>query len=734
MSSLWSRFAHVKSVSDHPDAVEEVASQSSAKQAGVAIPVITETESPGGLSLTEGSAGGLGRHLGVVSCTLLIIGRIIGTGIFSTPSSILSSTGSVGASLLLWVLGFILSFCGLFIWPEFGTMFPKSGGEKVYLEAVYTRPRYLVTIIFAANAILLGFTASGCIVFASNILVAAGKTATTWSERGIALGVIFFATVLHGFTPQTGVRIMNILTAFKIAILVFIVVSGWVVLSGRTNIKDPYANFRDAFYAAATFKAYAGWSNVNYVLNDVRNPVRTLKIAGLLGLGICTLLYILANVAYFAAATKTEIEDSGVTVAALFFKNVFGTKAERALSVFVALSALGNVITVTFAAARVNQELAKEGIPLPLGNRFWASNWPMGTSPLPGLIIHLIPSVVVILAPPMSVAYPFILDVGGYPVQIINFFIVIGLFYLRWKKPHLERPFKVWWPLAVFYFAVAVFLMIAPFLPPTNGVGDTPPLPYYLYCLVGIGVALFGVAYWAGWRVLLPRVFGYELVPRKEVLEDGTFVTVLRTQRRGDVAGDGGGGDDEGGVGGDEGGSGTGDSDGDDTPTGTPRLVPLSPSSNSSVSLGKSSATAYGYGGGESIVIPCGQLFAGRSAGGGTRDQIFGGRSYGSGYPGITERGVSGRGFPFWFWPVVWSDTAADSQPYLNGSEYGDAYNSSRFGGSLMEATFISNNSSPNTTFHVLSDNSTVTSLIQSIDCELFALPLPVELFLAHGV
>ncbi|KAI6039969.1 amino acid transporter, partial [Pisolithus marmoratus] len=426
MSSLWSRYIHVKPASD-PDAVEEVASQSS-------------------------SAGGLGSHLGVVSCTLLIVGRIIGTGIFSTPSSILSSTGSVGASLLLWVLGSILSFCGLFIWLEFGTMFPKSGGEKVV-------------------------TASGCIHPRP-----AGKTATTWSERGIALGVIFFVTILHGLTPQTGVRIMNILAAFKIAILVFIVVSGWVVLSGRTSIQDPHANFRNAFVgsstssnscATATFKvlnAYAGWSNVNYVLNNVRNPVRTLKISGPLRLGICTLLYILANVAYFAAATKTEIEDSGVTVAALFFKNVFGTTAERAPSVFVALSALGNVITVTFVAARVNQELAKEGIPLPLGNKFWASNWPTGKSPLRGLIVHLIPSVIVI---PMSVAYPFILDVKGYPMQIINFFIVVGLFYLRWKKPHLERPFKVWWPLAVFYLAAAVFLMIGPFLPPTNGVGNS---------------------------------------------------------------------------------------------------------------------------------------------------------------------------------------------------------------------------------------------------------------------
>ncbi|KAG1748473.1 amino acid transporter [Suillus paluster] len=498
---------------------------------------------PGELTFDEDTAGGMGRYLGVTSCTLLIVGRIIGTGIFSTPSSILSGVGSVGASLMLWVLGFLLSFCGLFIWLEFGTMFPRSGGEKVYLEAVYRKPKYLATVIFAANAILLGFTASGCIVFASNILVAAGKVVDRWNERGIALAVIFSVTLLHGLTPRTGVLIMNGLSMFKIIILLFVVVSGWVVLSGKTRVADPHVNFRNAFagsstssndYATATFKvlnAYAGWSNVNYVMNNVRNPVRTLKIAGPLGLGICAILYMLANVAYFAAASKTEIEKSGVTVAALFFKNVFGSVAERALSVFIALSALGNVITVTFAASRVNQELAKEGIPLPFGNKFWASNWPTGKSPLPGLIIHLIPSVIVIIAPPPNIVYPFILDVEGYPQQIINFFIVIGLFYLRWKKPNAVRPFKVWWPLAVFFLAAATFLLIAPFLKPANGVGDTPPLPYYLYCLVGISIMFAGVLYWAAWRILLPKVFGYELVPRKERLDDGTVVTVFSNKK-----------------------------------------------------------------------------------------------------------------------------------------------------------------------------------------------------------
>ena len=70
-------------------------------------------------------------------------------------------------------------------------------------------------------------------------------------------------------------------------------------------------------------------------------------------------------------------------------------------------------------------------------------------------------------------------------------------------------------------------VIIDPFVPPENGVGDTPPLPYYLYCLVGIGVLLSGILYWAIWTIVLPNIFKYELVPRKEILSDGTVVTVV---------------------------------------------------------------------------------------------------------------------------------------------------------------------------------------------------------------
>ncbi|KAF9232574.1 hypothetical protein BU15DRAFT_67329 [Melanogaster broomeanus] len=158
------------------------------------------------------------------------------------------------------------------------------------------------------------------------------------------------------------------------------------------------------------------------------------------------------------------------------------------------------------------------------------------------------------------------------------------------------------------------------------------------------------------------------------------------------------------------GGSGTTSSGGKSTSSGGKvTSVPLS----GSMSTGKSTATAYGSGGGSPITIPSGQLFAGRTAGGGTRGQVFGTRTYGNGYPGITGPGVVGRGFPFWFWPVVWGNSAA-STAYLHDTEYGDSMNSSRVGGPMVEATFISN--TMNTTFHVLSDNSTATSLVTTID------------------
>ncbi|KAI0247990.1 hypothetical protein BJV78DRAFT_1276714 [Lactifluus subvellereus] len=133
------------------------------------------------------------------------------------------------------------------------------------------------------------------------------------------------------------------------------------------------------------------------------------------------------------------------------------------------------------------------------------------------------------------------------------------------------------------------------------------------------------------------------------------------------------------------------------------------------LSNGKTSATSYGPGGGRAAPIPFGQPFAGRSAGGGRRDQVYGNSIYGSGYPGVlVPHGVGGLGLPFYFWPVVWSGIAIGASAYLfDSDEYGLPDNSSRPGGPLAVAQFQSNKTG--SIFHVLSDNSTVSSLIESL-------------------
>lgn len=113
--------------------------------------------------------------------------------------------------------------------------------------------------------------ASGCIIFASNIVIAAGRVASEWEKRGIAIAVIVLVTLVHTFFPRVGVHGMNFFTVLKVALLLFIVVTGWVVLGGGVaSVHDPHASFRDAFansaqsgnpYATALFKvlnSYAG--------------------------------------------------------------------------------------------------------------------------------------------------------------------------------------------------------------------------------------------------------------------------------------------------------------------------------------------------------------------------------------------------------------------------------------------------------------------------------------------
>lgn len=360
---------------------------------------------------------------------MLIFNRMIGTGIFATPASILSLSGSVGLSLMMWLIGWLIAVAGTAVYCEFGTGIPKNGGEKNYLEYVYRKPAFLTTGLYTGYVLLLGWASGNSVVFGEYILHAAQVEVGRWNQRGVGLACITAAFIIHGTALKWGLRLQNFLGIVKICILLIIILAGFIALGGHLKIDEKPDNFSNAFEGTTgsaygvvmalynVIWSYVGYSNANYALSETKNPTRTLKIAAPLAIGLISILYMLANIAYFAAVPKDEILASKRLVAASLFRNVWGETAERALSVFVALSAFGNVLSVIFSQGRLVQELGREGI-LPF-SRFWASNRPFN-APLAGLFEHWLICVIVILAPPPGDAYNFILKYASpLPILIV---------------------------------------------------------------------------------------------------------------------------------------------------------------------------------------------------------------------------------------------------------------------------------------------------------------------------
>ena len=310
-----------------------------------------------------------GRTLTWSSAYILTLSRIVGSGIFATPGPIYTSLHSIPLTLLVWLIGATLAFCGLAISLELGCMLPRSGGTKVYLEYMYRRPRFLASTMVAVQAVVLGFTASNCIVFGEYVLSAFGFEGSKWAVRGLAVALLTGITVLHGVWLKGGIAVQNALGWVKIALMGFMALLGFVALflphhraTTQQNLSAHFganrgfwegANWDLVAISTAIFKvsySFAGYDNVNNVLNEVKNPVRTLKTMAPAALLTVTLFYLMVNIAYFIVVPLEEIEGSGELIAALFFQKLFGVSiGSKVLSILVAISAAGNVMVVTFS-------------------------------------------------------------------------------------------------------------------------------------------------------------------------------------------------------------------------------------------------------------------------------------------------------------------------------------------------------------------------------------------------
>ncbi|KAB8229493.1 amino acid/polyamine transporter I [Aspergillus alliaceus] len=484
------------------------------------------------------------RQIGVFGAISLIVNKIVGAGIFSTPATIFKLSGSVGMSLMLWIVAGMISTCGALVMLEFGTGIPRSGGIKIYLERSFS-PKLLQTCIYLFYCVFLQVSASNAITSSSYLLLAGGVESTTWKLRGVAIAAAAFAVSIHTVVPRVGRGLQDLLSAVKLFTLLFIVCTGFAALAGHRRVPDPRN-----FDVSTSFKgtsnngynigtalldaifSFQGYDNVNAVLSEVKNPKKTLRIALPSAMGIITVLYVLANVAYFAAVPKEEFTNSNITIAASLFKNVFGDSAgSKALPALVAISAIGHLLGIAYTVPRVLQELAKDGItPFP---NIMMQNRPFRT-PIIALAVHLGITVLFICAPPAGDAFNFIVSLSSYPTTFLLTAITVGLVKLRLSKhENWTSAFTAPWVVIGFYLAGNIFLIIMPFIPPPNGKGNTN-LPYWLSPVVALGILSLGIIYYFLRFVLFPWVFRYALQPVAVELSDGSQVTRYRIRKIGD--------------------------------------------------------------------------------------------------------------------------------------------------------------------------------------------------------
>lgn len=297
-----------------------------------------------------------GRRIGWSSAYILVISRVIGSGIFAMPGIVIQRVGSPGLALVLWLAGALMSLAGLTIDIEYGAMLPRSGGVKVYLEYTYRSPRFLASILVAVHAVLLGFTASNCIMFAKYMIFAANMVPTGFSTKLVASGLLVFITIMHGCFNTAGLRIQNVLGWLKLALAAFMIVTGFAVLfiqrERPLQWKDAWTGSQwDWNVLSATFLqvlySYAGLENINNVMNEVKNPIRTVKTVGPAALFTACVMYLLINLAYLVVIPIDQIKQSQELIAGLFFERLgFG---HMFLPIAIALNAAGNVMVVVYS-------------------------------------------------------------------------------------------------------------------------------------------------------------------------------------------------------------------------------------------------------------------------------------------------------------------------------------------------------------------------------------------------
>ncbi|KAF6765237.1 L-methionine transporter [Ephemerocybe angulata] len=435
------------------------------------------------------------KNVGLINGIALIVGLQIGSGIFSSPGVVVANTQSVGASLLVWLASGVLAWTGASSFAELGSAIPQNGGAQAYLAYAYGP---LTSYLFAWTAIIAlkpGGNAVIALIFAEYINRLFYSHASSeevspdeipqWAIKLTAVAAVAVVTILCIAARKLGTRVAVVFTTLKIVALVLVTTLGIVTIARGKASNSLRGNLftgsshSPSQYSLALYSglwAFDGWDQANYVGGEIHHPEKNIPRAIHSSMAIVTLLFLLANLSYFAVLDHKTVALSN-TVALDFGKAIWGKAGATLFAVMVAVSCFGALNGSFYTSSRLVYAAGRERfLPAMFGRLHSTRKTPLNATLLQA-----------------SITTAFIVIGGGFR-SLINFSVVaswafyfltvLGLVILRFKEPLLERPYRTWIITPLIFCGVALFLLCMPII-------AAPMEAIAVLCFIGAGVPVY---------------------------------------------------------------------------------------------------------------------------------------------------------------------------------------------------------------------------------------------------
>lgn len=460
------------------------------------------------MNTTDKKSPELIRGLGPWAAAAIVVGTMIGTGIFIKPASMAQAAGTVGLVTLAWIIGGVLSLLGALAVAELGAAIPEAGGTYAYMNRAYGpvwgfvfgwtysiigAPTSVATIaagLLQFASFLFPVVATPLYVFHFHSLFTHGLStfAFTWAQP-LAVVAIALITIVNYFGVKLGGQVQVVLTIIKIAAVVAIIFIGF--LFGKGTVANFHSGGTSLAHmgiaaglltaVASALWAYDGWINLTFVGSEIKNPERNIPLSLIVGVFVVAGIFIAMSTACFYVLPFSQAAASP-HIASDVVARATGASSATWLTIIMMICALGTLNSSILTNARVDYAMARDG----LFFRVVRGVHPRFRTPANALIFQGILASVLALSgtfDDLSYLYVFLVWIF-YAAQ------TAGLIVLRHKEPNLPRPYKTWgYPVLPIIFILGALALTV------NSLMERPGRS-----LMGIAVMIIGLIFYARWR------------------------------------------------------------------------------------------------------------------------------------------------------------------------------------------------------------------------------------------